>query len=100
MEFPEEIAAETASSWAGQSENKGNWRKLMSTAPLVDPVGTTCKCCGQKAGDCVPWVQYEPVFDEGDALVGKKPRAVCAGFASPHTKQQVGMLCTGLSTII
>ena len=78
MDFPEEIADETASSWAGQSENKGNWRKLMSTAPLVDPVGTTCKCCGQKAGDCVPWVQYEPVFDEGDALVGKKPRGrVC-----------------------
>ena len=26
----------------------------------------------------VPWVQYEPVFDEGDALVGKKPKGrVC-----------------------
>ena len=71
-----------ASSQCSARSSKTHLNQLRLTAPGVEAGATfaPCKGCGRKASATVPWVQYDPVFDEGPerALVGKKPRGrVC-----------------------
>ena len=53
-----------------------------AAAPLVEDEALLppCKGCGQKASDTNQWVQYDPVFDDGNTkvVVAKKPKGrVC-----------------------
>ena len=69
-----------ASSQCSARSSKTHLKQLLLTAPVVEAEPTPCKGCGRKASATVPWVQYDPVFDEGpeSALVGKKPKGrVC-----------------------
>ena len=71
-----------AASHSSATSCKTHLKQFLLTAPLVEAEAALapCKGCGRKASATVPWVQYEPVFDEGSerALVGKKPKGrVC-----------------------
>ena len=70
-----------ASSLSSARSNKTHLKQLMLTAPVVDAEALApCKGCGRRASATVPWIQYDPVFDEGPerVLVGKKPKGrVC-----------------------
>ena len=70
-----------ASSLSSARSNKTHLKQLMLTAPVVEAEALApCKGCGRRASATVPWIQYDPVFDEGPerVLVGKKPKGrVC-----------------------